>query len=319
MSKLYSLGELLIDFQSVGYGNLKSTEQFKKKAGGAPANVCAQAVRMGSEAVYLTKVGDDGFGEFLIEALKDVGIDTSYIKKDKNYNTSLAFVSFEENGEREFSFYRKSAADLYFTNEDFKDIEFSRGDILEFGSVALQTETARNTHCFLIEEAKRRNAIIAFDPNIRLNLWDDKEELRRIVNDFYPVANVMKIGVDELEFVTGKSVDEGIKIVLNNKNIKILLLTDGSKGAKLYVKDKCYSCPGYKVKTVDTTGAGDSFFGAFLGQLLKKGIGLEELENLDNDYQEMLNFSCKAGAYTTTQYGAIQIMGDIETIERMVK
>ena len=126
MSKLYSIGELLIDFQSVGFGSLKETEKFTKKAGGAPANVAAQAVRLGNEAVYLTKVGNDGFGDFLIESLKEVGIDTQYISKDKNYNTSLAFVSFQENGEREFSFYRKTAADLFFTKEDFAKVSFKR-------------------------------------------------------------------------------------------------------------------------------------------------------------------------------------------------
>lgn len=319
MSRLYALGELLIDFQSVGVNSLKDTEQFVKKAGGAPANVCAQVVRLGNKATYLTKVGNDGFGDFLIESLKNVGIDTSYILKDSNYNTSLAFVSFQENGEREFSFYRKSAADLYFTKEDFQDVKFEEDDILEFGSVALQTEVARNTHKNLIKKAKENNVTIAFDPNLRLNLWDNAEELKRIVNEFYKYADVMKIGVDELEFVTGLKEDEAIKKVLEESEIKILLLTDGSKGARLYVNKECFHCGGYKVKTVDTTGAGDSFFGAFLGMLLKNKIDKNKLTNKDNDYQQMLEFACKAGAYTTTKYGAIQVMGSQEEIERAVK
>ena len=318
MSKLYSVGELLIDFQSVGTGSLKDTDQFVKKAGGAPANVCAQAVKLGNQAIYLTKVGDDGFGDFLIETLKKIGIDTRFILKDKKYNTSLAFVSFQSNGEREFSFYRKAAADLYFTEEDFKSVEFHKDDILEFGSVALQTEVARNTHKYLIKKAKEAGSIIAFDPNLRFNLWDDLEELRRVVNEYAKFADVIKIGKDELEFVTGKTGEEAIKEFFTS-NIKILLLTDGSKGAKLLVKDKCFYCPGYKVKTVDTTGAGDSFFGAFLGLLLRKNVKKELLDSDDNNYQTMLEFACKAGAYTTMNYGAIQAMGDLESIERTVK
>lgn len=318
MSKLYSIGELLIDFQSVGFGSLKETEKFSKKAGGAPANVAAQAVRLGNEAVYLTKVGNDGFGDFLIESLKEVGIDTQYISKDKNYNTSLAFVSFQENGEREFSFYRKTAADLFFTKEDFAKVSFKKDDILEFGSVALQTEVSRKTHKYLIKKAKESGSIVAFDPNIRLNLWEDKKELRHIVNEFYKYADIMKIGVDELEFISELEIDEAIQKVLS-EGIKILLLTDGSKGAKLFVNNKRYECSGYKVKTVDTTGAGDSFFGAFLGMLLKNKVSKEDLVSDKVNYQALLEFACKAGAYTTTQYGAIQIMGDQDTIERMVK
>lgn len=319
MNRLYSIGELLIDFQSVGTGSLKDTEQFMKKAGGAPANVCAQAVRLNQLATYLTKVGDDGFGDFLIESLKKVGIDTKYILKDKNYNTSLAFVSFQKDGEREFSFYRKTAADLYFTKEDFKDVEFDENDILEFGSVALQTEVARDTHKYLIDKAKEKGALIAFDPNLRFNLWDDKKELRRVVNEFYKYADVMKIGVDELEFVTELPLEEAVELVKRESNLKILLVTDGSKGARLYVNNKCFCSSGYKVKTVDTTGAGDSFFGAFLAMILKNKMDKTNLLNENNDYQKMLEFACKAGAYTTMNYGAIQAMGSLEDIERMVK
>lgn len=318
MNKLYSIGELLIDFQSVGIGSLKDTEQFIKKAGGAPANVCAQAAKLGCSTVYLTKVGDDGFGDFLIESIKEVGIDTSYVKKDKNYSTSLAFVSFEANGEREFSFYRSNAADLNFTREDFKDVKFQKDDILEFGSVALQSEVAKDTHRYLINKAKECGALIAFDPNLRLNLWNDHNELKNVVNEFIKYADIIKIGKDELEFIKGKDLSNSIN-ELFKANLKVLLLTDGANGADVYVNNKQYHCPGYKVKTVDTTGAGDSCFGAFLACLLKNNIKKESLLNETNDYQKMLNFACKAGAYTTTGYGAIKAMGDQDSIERMVK
>ena len=319
MNKLYSLGELLIDFQSVGTSSLKDTEQFVKKAGGAPANVCAQAVKLGCQAVYLTKVGDDGFGEFLIETLKTIGIDTNFILKDKNYNTSLAFVSFQANGEREFSFYRKTAADLFFTEEDFAKVEFDKDDIFEFGSVALQSDVARKTHLYLIDKAIKSGATVAFDPNLRFNLWDDLNELKCIVNEYLKFVNVVKIGRDELEFITDLKGEEAVNKVLECENLKILLLTDGAEGAKLYANHHCYFCKGYSVKTVDTTGAGDSFFGAFLGQLLLNKINKDKLIDDDNDFQKMLEFACKAGAYTTTGYGAIQAMGDQESIERMVK
>lgn len=312
MSKLYSIGELLIDFQSVGTGSLKKTKQFVKNAGGAPANVCVQAVKLGSEAVYLTKVGNDGFGDFLIEALKSEGVDVSFISKSNEYDTSLAFVSFKEDGEREFSFYRKMAADLYFTQDDFKDVKFSKNDILEFGSVALKTEVARQTHNYLIEKAKSSQALVAFDPNLRLNLWENHEELKRVVKDYSSCADIIKIGSDELEFITGKSEELAVKEILH-KDLKVLLVTYGSHGARVYLhNNKSYYNPGYKVHAVDTTGAGDSFFGAFLAEVLESGLEA-------CDYEKALDIACKCGAYTTTGYGAIPAMGTKEKVVKEIK
>ena len=272
MSKLYSIGELLIDFQSVGSAPLKDTQQFVKKAGGAPANVCVQAVKLGQKAVYLTKVGSDGFGEFLIDSLKKEGVDTSFIKTSREHDTSLAFVSFTEDGEREFSFFRRAAADLYFTSGDFKGVEFEKGDILEFGSVALKTFVARSTHKYLIDKAKAGGALVCFDPNLRFNLWESEEELREVVNKFAKYADVIKVGEDELDFITGLKGKQAVDAMFTG-NLKILLVTSGGKGAKLYLGGKrALECSGYRVKTVDTTGAGDSFFGAFIAQLDRKSV-----------------------------------------------
>ena len=319
MSKLYSIGELLIDFQSEGVASLKDTQHFVKKAGGAPANVCVQAVKLGQKAVYLTKVGNDGFGDFLIEALKNEGVDTTYISKSKEHDTSLAFVSFTEDGEREFSFFRKAAADLYFTSGDFKGVEFKKGDILEFGSVALKTFVARSTHKYLIDKAKAGGSLVCFDPNLRFNLWDDGEELKQVVNEFAGYADVIKVGEDELEFITGLKGKAAVDAMFTG-NLKILLLTNGGKGAKLYLSDgMAFECRGYKVKTVDTTGAGDSFFGAFIAQLLESEATPENLLTAQFDYMYMLDFSCKCGSYTTMNFGAISAMGNKENVNKVVK
>lgn len=319
MSKLFSIGELLIDFQSVGTGGLKETEQFVKNAGGAPANVCVQAVKLGQKAVYLTKVGNDGFGEFLIETLKNEGVDVTFISKSDKYDTSLAFVSFKEGGEREFSFYRKAAADLHFTAEDFADVQFCAGDILEFGSVALKTEQAKATHKSLIEKAKKAGATVCFDPNLRFNLWESKKELKATVNEFSAYADVIKVGCDELEFLTDLPADEAVKTYFKD-NLKMLLVTDGGKGAKLYLADgRKYVCNGYKVKTVDTTGAGDSFFGGIIAQIMEEKLTSATIVNSKTDYKKILNFACKCGAYTTIGYGAIPAMGNKENIDKAVK
>ncbi|MCH5152434.1 MAG: carbohydrate kinase [Clostridiales bacterium] len=319
MSRLYSVGELLIDFQSVGVAPLKDTQQFVKKAGGAPANVCVQAVKLGQQATYLTKVGCDAFGEFLVETLANEGIDVSYISKSTQHDTSLAFVSFAENGEREFSFYRRNAADLYFTEQDFKDVVFQRGDVLEFGSVALKTDVAKATHKYLINKAREAGALVCFDPNLRFNLWENKAELREVVKEFAVFADVIKVGEDELSFISEAEGMKAVKSIFTG-NLKVLLLTNGGKGAKLYLNGSlCAEHGGYKVKTVDTTGAGDSFFGACIAQLMECGATPDNLLSGKLQYDKMLDFACKCGAFTTMSYGAIAAMGNKEKIDKAVK
>ena len=312
MCRLYSIGELIIDFQSVGRGGLKTTESFIKNAGGAPANVCVQVSKLNHQATYLSQVGNDGFGDFLIESLKDNKVDTSFIKKSSKYDTSLAFVSYFEDGEREFSFYRKMAADLYFEIDDFKEVNFKECDILSFGSVALKTKESRDVHDYLIKKAKDANALIAFDPNLRFNLWEDLFELKDIVNQYLKVADIVKVGVEELEFITGEEEQLAIDKIFRN-NIKVLLVTYGSKGAWLYInqEESLYN-PGYKVNAIDTTGAGDSFFGGFISQILEYGLN-------QSKYEEMLDLACKCGAYTTTRFGAIKAMGTKEEILKEIK
>lgn len=319
MSKLYCIGELLIDFQSVGLGSLKDTQQFVKKAGGAPANVCVQAVKLGQKAAYLTKVGSDGFGEFLIETLKNENVDTKFISKSSEFDTSLAFVSFQEGGEREFSFFRKAAADLHFTSGDFKDVEFNEGDVLEFGSVALKTIEARSTHKYVIDKAQKSGALICFDPNLRFNLWEDPEELRRVVTKYAGFADIIKVGEDELEFITGLKGEQAVNKMFTG-NLKVLLVTNGGKGAKLYTpQGKIEERSGYKVRTVDTTGAGDSFFGAFIAGLMENGATCANILNKGLNFKEILDFACRCGAYTTMSFGAISAMGNKENVNKAVK
>ncbi|MBQ3253600.1 MAG: carbohydrate kinase [Acholeplasmatales bacterium] len=315
MSKLIGIGELIIDFQSVGLSNLKDTKEFVKNPGGAPANVCVQVAKNGHEAIYASQVGNDGFGDFLIESLKNNGVNVDYINKTDEYDTSLAFVSFLEDGEREFCFFRKKAADLYFSKEYFNPININESDILSFGSVALKTKEAQEAHNSLIDKAIKSNALICFDPNVRLNLWEDHNELKEVIKKYAKIADVIKVSDDEALFITGESKYEDAISKLFDGNPSVILLTKGSNGADIYLKNGTkYSHNGYKVKAIDTTGAGDSFFGGFITKLLDYNVKKDNLLSLTN-YDEFLDFACKCGAYTTTGYGAISAMGNKEDIE----
>lgn len=319
MSKLVSIGELIIDFASDGVSELKNTEVFRKKPGGACANVCCQVSKNNLKAVYISKVGNDAFGDFLIETLQNENVETTLVKKSDDYHTSLAFVSFLENGERQFSFFRKCAADLYFTLDDVAEANIEEGDVFHFGSVALKTKEARAAHDYLIEKALKNKALITFDPNVRLNLWEDHQELKDVINDYVPYAHVLKISDDELPFITGVENEVDAIKHLFRGNVKLVILTRGSHGATIYLNGEVVAnhC-GYKVKALDTTGAGDSFFGGFISKLLKENRTPQNLlENVES-YNDYLKFACKCGAYTTLNYGAISAMGSSEEVERVI-
>lgn len=317
MSKLACIGELLIDFQSKGGATLKNTDEFVKKAGGAPANVCVQAKKLGCKCMYLSQVGNDAFGEFLIDALKNEGIDTDYICKNDSYDTSLAFVSFGEGGERQFAFYRKTAADLYFTPQQFSGVVFESGDMLEFGSVALGTSTAREAHDYVIDKARQSGALVCFDPNLRFNLWKDRDELKKVVHEYAKKADVMKVGDDELIFLTGEINSDVAAKTFLDYGVKMLAVTRGANGARLYLNDgRMFDCRGFAVKAVDTTGAGDSFFGGLIAELLRLRVTKHGIVG-KLDYDGLLAFACKCGSYTTTGYGAIAAMGNRQKISRV--
>lgn len=315
MSKLVAIGELLIDFQAIGNKDLISTSSFSRKPGGAPANVAVQVRKFNKPSLYISKVGNDVFGNFLIETLKKEGVDINQIIKDNEHSTPLAFVSIQENGERDFTFFRKNSADLFLSENEIDVNILKKGDIFHFGSVALTSPIVRQAHKLLIDHCLRNKILISFDPNLRFNLWDNLEELKTIVNQFLQYASIVKISDDELCFITDETNETlAINKIFKNENIQLLLLSRGSKGATAYLKNKqTFHCNGFKVKSVDATGAGDSFLGAVLSELLGK-------ENIiEIDYKPIIELACKTGAYTTTNFGAISAMGTKEEINNFFK
>ncbi|WP_211654911.1 carbohydrate kinase family protein [Planococcus alpniumensis] len=307
MGSLFSIGEVLIDFIPHQKGiALKDVDSFTRVPGGAPANVAAAVAKFGGTASMITKVGQDAFGDFLLERLAEVGVKTDKIPRTKEANTGLAFVSLRDDGERDFSFYRNPSADLLLKPSEVNADWFGQGDVLHFGSVDLVDSPMKKAHVKAIGAAKLHGAIISFDPNVRLPLWDNPKQCREAIQEFIPKAHIVKVSDDELEFITG-IVDESIAInSLFTGEVLAVVLTKGAKGADLYVQNQKYSSTGYSVKVEDTTGAGDAFTGAFLYQLLNLDAGPANLEAiLSEHHQELLAFANASGALATTGKGAI--------------
>jgi fructokinase len=320
MAGLFSIGEVLIDFIPAQKGKaLKDVISFERAPGGAPANVAAAVSKFGGNASMITKLGVDAFGDFLVETLNEVGVNTDHVFRTNEANTALAFVSLKEDGERDFSFYRNPSADLLLTEEEIDKNWFSEGDILHFCSVDLVESPMKQAHSKAIRSAKEKGAIISFDPNVRLPLWEDPEDCRNTILQFIPEAHIVKISDEELEFITGLTNEEEAINSLFVGDVKGVIFTRGSQGADLYVNGECYNSSGYRVSVQDTTGAGDAFIGGFLYKLLEKNASVSQLITLlQEDNQDILSYANASGALTTTGKGAISSLPKKEDIYQLI-
>ena len=202
MPTIVALGEMLIDFAPVaadaaGYPTLKA------QPGGAPCNFLAALQKYGCSTAMIGKVGDDRFGRLLIQTAADCGIETRGIIKDAAAFTTMAFVTLDADGNREFSFARKPGADTCLTEHevDYSLIDACR--VFHFGTLSLTDEPARTATQRAVAYAKAQGKLISFDPNLRFPLWPDRDMLRGTVLQFLPLSNILKISDEELEFLTG--------------------------------------------------------------------------------------------------------------------
>ncbi|RXJ02303.1 carbohydrate kinase [Anaerobacillus alkaliphilus] len=309
MSKVLCLGELLIDFVPTENGvQLKDVPQFKKAAGGAPANVSAAIAKLGGNSSMIGKVGADPFGEFLIETLTDNGVSVDYLLSTTEAKTALAFVSLQKNGERDFMFYREPSADMLLEKEDLKPEWFEEALIYHFGSVSLIEGPVKEATVQGIELAKQSQTIISFDPNIRLPLWKVPELAKKEIMKQIPHVHILKISEEELLFLTNHPNEKEASHSLFKGSVKLILVTKGEKGCTYYTHETSGNVEGIPVQPLDTTGAGDAFVGGLLFQLSQQMTKLEDLDELIVNREllsDILRFANVCGAITTTKRGAI--------------
>ena len=296
MKKVICPGEALIDFVSMDIGKtLKATDGFITKAGGAPANVAAAISKLGAEAYFCGTVGDDAFGGFLEDTLNNNNINTELLFKIKN-NTTFAFVSLMENGERDFEFARDADECLTFDMISDRLEEF---DLYHFGSAtAFMGGNLKDTYFKLKEYAKSNNKIISFDANYRESLFgNNKEEFIKCCKEFIVDSNIVKLSEEEAKLISGiEDIKEASQYIVN-LGCENLMVTLGKEGTLLSNREKQILIKTKEVKMKDATGAGDAFIGAVIAQILNEpGKSMEKIV-------EMANL---VGGITTTKLGALE-------------
>ena len=175
MKKVISIGEALIDFiPNQKVCELKDVISFERVAGGAPANVSAVVAKLGGKSNFISKLGKDAFGDYIIETLKEANVNTDYVLRTDKANTGLAFVSLKEDGNRDFSFYRNPSADMLLEANEVKKEWFKECHSLHFCSVDLIECPMKDAYKKAIEFALENKSIISFDPNVKLPIWDSE-------------------------------------------------------------------------------------------------------------------------------------------------
>lgn len=256
------LGELLIDFTEAGI-SADGMKLFEQNPGGAPANFLTVASHMGYRTAFVGKVGNDMHGVFLKSVLEKEGICTDYLAMDDSVFTTLAFVQIKD-GERDFSFARKPGADTCLSVDDLNTELLQSCKIFHMGSLSLTNEPAKTATLFAVETAKKAGAMISYDPNYRGSLWSSKEAAVTAMSSMIPYADFLKVSDEECELITGESDYEKAAKKLLKMGPSVVAVTLGKDGVLLAVNNQMERIPGFEVKAVDTTGAGDSFWGGFL-------------------------------------------------------
>ncbi|MCI8525256.1 MAG: carbohydrate kinase [Oscillospiraceae bacterium] len=314
MYDVIAIGELLIDFtldrlQEDGYPVMAA------HPGGAPANFLAPLARYGRKTAMLTKVGNDALGRQLEATVRAAGIDSRGVVLADDVFTTLAFVTRDAQGEREFSFARKPGADLLL---GMGDVDLSMVDetrVLHFGTVGMTGGPSRDTHHQVVEYARRAGKLITFDPNLREPLWADLEDARREMLWGIGHADVVKISDNEVEFLFGCPVEEAAAQMLRDYGVKLVFVTLGRDGAYFRNQNGEGRVPGLTdLEVVDTTGAGDIFGGSAVCGLLESGKAPEELTT--EELRRIARFACAAASLSTTKLGGISSVPPFDDVRR---
>lgn len=305
MQKVLCIGELLIDFICTDKDVLlKDGVNFIKKAGGAPFNVCVAINKMCASSYFLGSVGDDPFGKFLEQMLKTYDINCDGLKKCINMPTTMAYVSLQSSGERDFYFYR--SADEHYKFEDINIKILEDCSIFHFGSAtAFLGGDLEDTYFKLLSYAVDNKKIISFDPNYRDMLFADKKnKFIECSKKFLLHADFIKLSYDEALLLSNqKNLDDALSHLykISQKNI---LITLGDKGTMLFNKDGKNLVPTIKATMIDATGAGDAFIGAFLSKICKNLSNNKQITT--EDLVSYISFANKVGAITVQNYGAAE-------------
>jgi len=317
MYDIVALGELLIDFTCIskddaGYPTMAA------HPGGAPANFLAAATAAGAKTAMLGKVGNDTFGKLLLNTLREADIDIRGMVVDNDVFTTLAFVTLDASGNREFAFSRKPGADTRLSFEEMNLSILQEAKLLHIGTLSLTDEPARSCTQKAVAYAKELGKLISCDPNLRKPLWNDLAEAKQQMEWAISQADIVKISDEEVKFLWGIGVKEGAEKILGDYGAKLVFVTCGARGCLFHNAKAWGEMPALGgIDVMDTTGAGDIFGGSAVWKVLQSGKKPEELS--EAELQKIVAFACTAAGLSTTRPGGISSVPSMKDIELLLE
>ena len=315
MFSVTALGELLIDFTDAGT-SASGQKLFERNPGGAPANVLVALERLGCSCAFIGKVGTDMHGDFLRATLMANDINCDGLISDPDYFTTLAFVALDQNGERTFSFARKPGADTQLRPEELRRDIIENSQVFHVGSLSLTNEPARSATIAALEMAKAAGCVMSYDPNYRDTLWDGPEVASEQMRSITSYMDLIKISGEECVLMTGQEDPDAAAKALLAAGAKVVCVTLDADGALVACKEGSATVPSFRVEAVDTTGAGDSFWGGFLCAFLDSKLKPEDV-TLD-DAKSFARFGNAVASLCVRGRGAIPSMPTLAEVEKVL-
>ncbi|WP_019614263.1 aminoimidazole riboside kinase [Psychromonas ossibalaenae] len=292
MNRVWVSGDAVVDLIPDGENS------YLKCPGGAPANVAVAVSRLGGDSAFFGRVGQDPLGRFMKETLNNEGVNTDFMRLDQAQRTSTVIVDLDDTGERSFTFMVKPSADQFMLPADIP--AFSENQWLHVCSIALANEPSRSSTFQAMCRIKEAGGFISFDPNLRDEVWADPSEIKSVVLKAAAMADVLKFSDDELLFLTEtKTIEAGLEAIKHYQN-RLILITQGAKGALVITPGKRELIAGKAVKPVDTTGAGDAFVGGLISYLAQCS-SWHDIKHI----RDAVKWANGCGALATTQKGAM--------------
>ena len=266
---------------------------FKEVPGGKGANQAVAMARLNGNVSMIGKVGEDGFGQTLINSLKNDKVDTTYIQTSKGA-TGVALITVDKNAQNSIVV---SPGANFEVKED--DIDNNIEAIKNSDIVVLQLETPLNTIKYALNKAKELNKYTILNPAPAVKL--DDEIIKNV--------DLLTPNETELEIISGVSIETEEDIqkaaqIMIEKGVKELIVTLGSKGSLYINKEKRMFKKAYKVEAVDTTAAGDSYTGAL-------AVALSQ----DKNIEDAMDFASKVGALSVLKEGAQSSLPTLEDVK----
>ncbi|MEY7851783.1 carbohydrate kinase family protein [Natrarchaeobius sp. A-rgal3] len=306
-------GDTLVDFLPNRPGEIADVDAFEPKFGGSAANVAIALERLGFPPLFWTRLGGDGFGDFLAGRLDETAISDRFVVRDPEAKTTLAFVSNDRDGERRFDFYRADTADTRMQAGTVPDEALADCSWVHLTGVTLSVEPSRTATLDLAERASAQGCTVSLDPNARPEMWDGPAEFERVLADALERVDVVKASTEDLE-LAGFEADAPIDLAeaVTDRGPQTVFLTLGTEGALAYGTAESpipgrTRHEGYDVDAVDTTGAGDGFLAGAIASIVAGCT----------DPERVLATANGVGAVTTTRKGSVAALTGVGAVQSL--